>query len=174
MTNSSLPLPADALVAQLYDALRTIAHRELRRAGGAPTLQTTAIVNEAYLKLRKSEGWTSQEHFLGAAATAMRHILVDAARARLAAKRGDGIKAVPIDEARDAGSTDDGSLVLIDEALIALRALDERLARVVECRFFAGMTEEETGRVLGVSDRTVRRDWLQAKAWLYRELQGEA
>lgn len=163
---------ADRLVGPLYEALRDIAHRERRRAGAHQTLQTTAIVHEAYLKLRSAEGWVSREHFLGAAATAMRHVLVDAARARLAGKRGEGAKPLPIDEARDAAATDDRVLVAIDEALSELRGIDERLARVVEYRFFGGLTDEETARILGVSDRTVRRDWLQARAWLYRELSG--
>lgn len=173
MSEASSPPAADALVGQLYDALRDIAHRERGRAGRPQTLQTTAVVNEAYLRLRRAEGWQSREHFLASAATAMRHVLVDAARARLAAKRGDGVRAVPIDEARDALATGDDTLVRIDDALTALRAQDERLARVVECRFFGGLSEEETGKVLGISDRTVRRDWLQAKAWLFRELGGE-
>lgn len=160
----------DALTATLYDALRKIAHRERGRAGRPQTLQTTALINESYLKLRHSDGWTSREHFLASAATAMRHVLVDAARARLSQKRGSGIGAVPLDDNVDAPLPDDRETLQVGDALEALGRLDTRLARVVECRFFAGYSEEETARVLGISDRTVRRDWIQAKAWLYREL----
>jgi len=139
MNDSGKPPPEagfDAVTQNLYGELRSMAHRERRRAGNPQTLQTTALINEAYLKLHQSDGWSSREHFLGTAATAMRHILIDAARARMSLKRGEGV-------------------------------------RVVECRFFAGYSEAETGKILGVSERTVRRDWLQAKAWLYRSLQGE-
>jgi RNA polymerase sigma factor (TIGR02999 family) len=171
VSNESL-LGLDALTRSLYDALRKIAHRERARAGRPQTLQTTALINESYLKLRQSEGWKSREHFLGCAAIAMRHVLVDAARARLSLKRGEGISAAPLDELPEIAQVEDTDMIRISSALDALEQLDERLARVVECRFFAGYSEEETGRVLGISDRTVRRDWLQAKAWLYRELQG--
>lgn len=162
----------DALTSSLYESLRRIAHRERGRAGRPQTLQTTALINESYLKMRESDGWESREHFLATAATAMRHVLVDAARARLSQKRGSGVAAVQLDETFDAPLEDDRETVRINDALEALQQLDPRLARVVECRFFAGYSEEETGRILGISDRTVRRDWLQAKAWLYRELSG--
>ncbi len=162
----------DAVTQGLYDSLRSMAHRERRRAGNPQTLQTTALINEAYLKLHHGDGWENRGHFLGAAATTMRRILIDDARARLTLKRGEGVKAVQLDEARDAAATGDEELVRIDDALEALGKLDPRLARVVECRFFAGYSEAETGSILGLSERTVRRDWLQAKAWLYRELQG--
>ncbi|RDJ25430.1 RNA polymerase subunit sigma [Bosea caraganae] len=167
------PLQLDHLTRSLYDVLHTIAHRERLRAGRPATLQTTALISESYLKLRQSRGWNSEEHFLASAATAMRHVLVDAARARLSRKRGDGIRAVPLDEEHDElPEVDDGDVVRISDALAALEQVDERLVKVVECRFFAGYSEEETARILGISARTVRRDWLQAKAWLFRELQG--
>ncbi len=164
----------DALTGALYEQLRKIAHRERARAGRPQTLQTTALINESYLKLRDNDGWTSREHFLGTAATAMRHVLVDAARARLSQKRGSGVGPAPIDDVADVSQVEDRETVRVSEALEALERLDGRLARVVECRFFAGYSEEETGRILGISDRTVRRDWLQAKAWLYRELTEES
>ena len=167
------PIAFDAMTSGLYGALRSMAHRERARAGRPQTLQTTALINEAFLKMSKDDGWASREHFLGTAATAMRHILIDDARARLTLKRGQGVKAVELDEARDAAATGDEELVRIDEALEELARLDPRLAKVVECRFFAGYSEVETGKIMGVSERTVRRDWLQAKAWLYRALQGE-
>lgn len=161
----------DALMEQLYAALRQIAHRERLRVGRPQTLQTTALISETYVKLSQHPAWTSREHFLASAATAMRHILVDAARARLAQKRGSGQLAESLDESHEVGETPDADVVRIDEALQELRRLDPRLTAVVECRFFAGYSEEETSRILGISDRTVRRDWLQAKAWLFRALQ---
>ncbi|WP_133774194.1 ECF-type sigma factor [Enterovirga rhinocerotis] len=160
----------DALTASLYEQLRRIAHRERGRAGRPETLQTTVLINESYIKLRDAPGFESREHFLGTAATAMRHVLVDAARARLSQKRGSGQRAVQLDESTDAAASDDIDVVRVGEALEDLAKLDPRLARIVECRFFAGYSEEETGRILGISDRTVRRDWVQAKAWLYKEL----
>jgi len=162
----------DALTGKLYKALRKIAHRERLRVGRPASFQTTALVNESYIKLRQSHGWNSEEHFLASAATAMRHALVDAARARLSAKRGEGIVAVQLDDEHDIAAPEDDDVVRISEALAALQEVDERLVKVVECRFFAGYSEEQTARVLGISDRTVRRDWLQAKAFLFRELQG--
>lgn len=163
--------PVNALIGQLYDALRQIAHRERLRAGRPQTLQTTALISETYVKLSRHEGWNSREHFLATAATAMRHILVDSARARLAQKRGSGKVAESLDDVFEVGTVEDDDIVRIDTALKELRMLDPRLTAVVECRFFAGYSEEETGRILGISDRTVRRDWLAAKAWLFRALQ---
>ncbi|WP_374297437.1 ECF-type sigma factor [Sphingomonas sp.] len=154
----------------LYGELRRMAHRECRRAGSPATWQTTAVLNEAYIKLYRRGSWENREHFLGVAATAMRHILIDAARARLTAKRGAG--AVPIEELdwRGPMAGDDAEMIRLGDALKDLEALDPQLARLVDCRFFAGLDEAETGRVLGVSDRTVRRWWLQARAWLHGEL----
>lgn len=159
---------ADGLVAELYDELRTIAHREHYRAGMPQTLQTTVLISEAYMRLQRREGWASRQHFLACAATAMRHILIDAARARLTAKR--AAEVVPLNEATDTGATDDGELVRLGEALKALSGIDQDLARLVDCRFFAGFDEKETAQVLGISDRTVRRRWTQARAWIHREM----
>ena len=160
---SSVP-PADSLHESLYRELHDIARRERRRAGPQQTLQTTALISEAYLKLYRRDGWADQGHFLASAATAMRHVLVDAARARVAAKRS---APAPAD---DMPEDDDVTLVALDAALRALAERDPQLAKLVECRFFAGMTEAETAGVLGVTDRTVRRWWLQARAWIHREM----
>lgn len=174
MERTNPAAPIDLLINQLYAALREIAHRERVRVGRPQTLATTALISETYVKLSQHAGWNSREHFLASAATAMRHILVDAARARLAQKRGSGQIAQSLDDAFEVGAVEDDEVVRIDAALKELQQLDPRLTAVVECRFFAGYNEEETGRVLGISERTVRRDWLQAKAWLYRALQPDA
>lgn len=159
-----------ALVQVLYAELRDVASRERWRLGNAQTLQTTALINETWLKLHKVENWHDQTHFLRAAAIAMRQVLVDAARQRYASKRGSGQanETLSVAERMPAGS--DEEVLHVDEALRRLQALDPRLAQVVECRFFAGYSEQETSQALTISERTVRRDWLKAKAWLYVEL----
>ena len=160
----------DRLMTALYDELRTIARREHFRAGSPQTLQPTALVSEAYLKLANRDGWESRTHFLGHAATAIRHVLIDAARARMAAKRGTHVFADT--QALDRLTmVEDDELVRLGDALKALSALDANLAKVVDCRFFAGLDESETAAVLLVSDRTVRRWWTQARAWIYREME---
>lgn len=163
--------PADALVASLYDELRAIAGREHFRAGAPQTLQPTALINEAYVKLRKREGWESRTHFLGCAATAIRHILIDAARARMTSKREGQIYAFTerLDSLANA-VPEDGEVVRLGEALKTLSTVDPNLALLVDCRFFAGLDEQETATVLGVSDRTVRRWWVQARAWIHHEM----
>ncbi|UNK79202.1 ECF-type sigma factor [Sphingopyxis granuli] len=161
---------ADARIATLYDELKAIARREHYRAGGGQTLQTTALISEAYLKLNRREGWESERHFLGCAATAIRHILIDAARARMTAKRGAGEYAFTESLDSLAAAPEDEDVVRLGEALQRLARLDPNLAQLIDCRFFAGMTEEETAKILGVSDRTVRRWWLQARAWVHKEM----
>ncbi len=161
---------ADQLLPLFYDDLKRLAHRERSRVGAGATLQTTALVNEAYLKLRGAEGWNTDEHFLRAAALAMRHALVNHALARLAAKRGDGAPHVSITEGLGVAAEDDSAMVSLNEALVRLADTSLRLAQVVECRYFAGYDEVETARALGISERTVRRDWALARAWLHREL----
>jgi RNA polymerase sigma factor (TIGR02999 family) len=166
---------AQELMPAFYEELKRIAHRERTRVRAGATLQTTALVNEAFLRLRAGGGWTSETHFLRAAALAMRHALVNHAVARLAAKRGDGIATVPLNDALDvAGDDDDASIVALDDALDRLAKNSLRLAQVVECRYFGGYDDGETARALGVSERTVRRDWVLARAWLHRELDGGA
>jgi RNA polymerase sigma factor (TIGR02999 family) len=156
----------------VYDELRRLAHRHLARESPGRTLGTTELVHEAYLKLidQTRVEWTNRAHFMGIAATAMRRILVDRARSRRSIKRGGGHVPLSLDVIDL--STDERAdlLVELDEALDRLRELDPRQARVVECRFFGGMTEEETAEVTGLSVRTVTRDWAKAKSWLYREL----
>jgi RNA polymerase sigma factor (TIGR02999 family) len=163
---------ADELLPIFYADLKRLARRERTRVGAGGTLRTTALVHEAYLKLRGTRSWNDEAHFLRAAALAMRHALVNHAEARNAAKRGGGIPHLPLDEALDVGAASDETLLALDEALQRLARQSVRLAQVVECRFFAGFDERETARALGLSERTVRRDWTLARAWLYRELSG--
>ncbi len=158
------------LVEALYGNLKVLAHRERARVGRPVTLQTTALLHEAYLKLHRHPLWNDREHFLRAAAKAMRHVLVDSARARLRQKRGAGEAAQSLESAEHADQMPDDTVVELGEAMDRLSRLDPRLASVVECRFFAGYTDEQTAQALRLTDRTVRRDWTKAKAWLYREL----
>ena len=171
----------DGLFSLLYDELRSIAHRQRRRWQGDHTLQTTALVHEAFLKLVDQEriAAESRAHFLAMAARAMRHILCNYARDRGAQKRGGAMEHVALDESRgDAAPTGFASepsevLIALDEALAQLERIDPRQSRVVECRFFGGLTIEETASALRVSPRTVKRDWAMAQAWLHREMTAE-
>ena len=162
------PAAWDRLVPLVYSELRAIAHRQLHREQGGHTLSTTALVHEAYLKLAGQHhvDWRDRAHFFAIAATVMRRVLIDYARRRC---RGKNVTAV--EEAEPAAEARADVLVALDEALTRLAALDERLVRVVECRFFGGLTEEETAISLGVTARTVRRDWTKAKGWLRRALE---
>lgn len=161
----------DQILPLVYDELRRTARRELA-VRPSDTLSATGLVHELYLKFSRSEGagWQNRAHFLSVAAIAMRHILVDRARRRTAEKRGGAQRPITLDDGLVDGAHDPESLLELDEALNDLARLDERLARVVECRFFGGMTEEETAESLGITARTVRRDWTKAKAILYRAL----
>jgi RNA polymerase sigma factor (TIGR02999 family) len=164
---------ADELLPTFYAELKRLARRERYRVGAATTLQTTALVHEAYLKLRSSKGWNDDNHFLRAAALAMRHALLNHAQARLAVKRGGGAQHLSTAEQLPAAPEalgPDESLLALNQALERLAESSPRLARVVECRFFAGYDERETARALDLSERTVRRDWALARAWLHREL----
>ena len=161
---------ADRLLPLFYSDLKRLAHRERSRVGAGATMQTTALVNEAYLKLRASEGWNTDEHFLRAAALAMRHALVNHALARFAGKRGEGAPHVSITAGLGVAAEDDSALVSLNDALERLATTSMRLAQVVECRYFAGYGEGETATALGISERTMRRDWTLARAWLHREL----
>ena len=162
---------ADELVPLFYDELRRIARRVRGKVGGGATLQTTALVNETYFKLRGARGWTDDLHFLNAAALAMRHVLVNHAAAGVAAKRGSGARHLSLTAAEQMGADDDETIVNLNEALERLAAQAPRLAHVVECRYFGGYSEDMTARALQLSERTVRRDWTLARAWLHRELQ---
>ncbi len=162
---------SEVLIRQLYDELHIIARREHRRAGSPLTLQPTALVGEVYLKIRHRADWQSKSHFLGCAATAMRHVLVDAARARLSAKRHGQRESMTGALAEIASQvSDDEEMVRLGDALAALARHDPLLAKVVDCRFFVGLDEVETASVLGVSDRTVRRWWTRARAWIYDQM----
>ncbi len=205
-----MPLPPDDRITQLlvawsegdsgalenltpliYEQLRRLAARHLRREPAAQTLQTTGLVHEAFLRLvdQRSSRWQNRSHFFAIASSLMRRILVDQARARLAEKRGGGKADLRLDELSatlegrgeqllfeaqsDAGEqAARANLIGIDAALTRLDALDHRQAQIVELRFFGGLTVEETAQVLEISNATVKRDWMMAKAWLARELAG--
>jgi RNA polymerase sigma factor (TIGR02999 family) len=161
---------AAELLPLLYEDVRLLARRERRRVSAGATMQTTALVHEAYLKLLSAAQFNDREHFLRAAALAMRHILINHARDRVADKRGGGAQHLDIDDAPEIGIGEAHALVEINDALGRLAAMSPRLAHIVECRFFAGYTDEQTAQALGLTDRTVRRDWVKARAWLRREL----
>lgn len=176
-----VPAPADEeaqlrqtaaeLVPLFYADLRRLARWVRYDTRASETLQTTALINEAYLKLQATPSWSNRQHFMRAAAMAMRQVLVDSVRARLTQRRGEGAPHLPLEEAEHLASQDSDERVLaIDEALQTLASLNPRLGQVVECRYFAGYTETETAEVLGISVPTVQRDWAKARAWLYREL----
>jgi RNA polymerase sigma-70 factor, ECF subfamily len=166
----------DKLTPLVYDELRRIAHRYVRRERNGHTLQTTALVNEAYVRLAGSKNiaWQNRAHFFAATAQVMRNVLIDHARRRLFAKRGGQVQQVAMDEAVSAMTEQRADeLVVLDEALDELAKMDERKARVVELRYFGGLSLEETADVLDVSLMTVRRDWRAAKAWLFRRMKDE-
>lgn len=163
---------AAELLPAFYQQLRRIAHRTRARLGEGQTMQTTALVHEAYLRLGQSRSFVDETHFLRAAALAMRHALINYAQSRVAVKRGGGGQHVTLSNIADLTVETDEGLLALDEAMDRLADEDPRLADVVECRFFGGYGEEETARTLGMSLRTVQRDWLKARAWLFRELGG--
>lgn len=156
----------------VYDELRKLAGAYLRRERADHTLQSTALVHEAFLRMvdQQAVEWQSRAHFFGIAARLIRQILVDHARARRAQKRGGDALTLPLDEALAVPERKSVDLVALDDALSALARLDERQAKVVELRFFAGLSIEETAEALRTSAATVKRDWVVAKAWLLREL----
>jgi len=160
------------LVPQVYQELRRLAKRQMRGENPDHTLQTTALINEAYLRLvdLRNIQWQNRAHFFALCARLMRNILVDFARSRHYAKRGGGAHAVSLEEALVVSPSHSTDLVAVDDALKALAKIDDRKARVVELRFFGGLTVEESAEVLKVSAETIRRDWRLAKVWLLREL----
>jgi RNA polymerase sigma factor (TIGR02999 family) len=167
----------EALVPRVYDELHRQAHRYLRGERHNHTLQTSALINEAYIHLagQKDVQWQNRTHFFGIAASIMRRILVDYARTQQRVKRGGNNQALPLDVALSvvAEMTNEQTkidLILLNSALDKLSEIDERQARIVELRYFSGLTLEETARVLDVSEMTVKRDWNVAKAWLRREI----
>lgn len=162
----------ERLVPLIYEELREIASREMRKERGEHTLQATALVHEVFLRFLGASdlSWQSRAHFMHIAAQAMRRILVDHARARRAEKRGGDLVRVTLDEQLRAPDGEVADAVDIDDALRRLGALDERKARVVELRVFAGLSVEDTARVLGVSEPTVKREWRFARAWMQKAL----
>jgi RNA polymerase sigma factor (TIGR02999 family) len=162
----------DKLLPIVYEELRRQAARYLRRERPGHTLQTTALIHEAYLRLidQRSVRWQNRAHFFAISAQLMRRILVDHARSRQAAKRGGSNIKLPLEEEMIASAGREVDMVALDEALERLAAMDPQQSRVVELRFFSGLSVDETAEVLGVSTRTVKRDWNVAKAWLRREI----
>lgn len=165
----------DQLLPLVYGELRRIARRQLRRERAGHTLQPTALVHEAYVRLvgQGRVDWQSRAHFFGVAAQVMRRILVDNARRHKAEKRGGGLQFEPLDEAAPAVTPDAISVLTLDQALGRLEAVDRDLARLVELRAFGGLTIEEAAQVLNVSASTAKREWRTARAWLTRELEVE-
>jgi len=161
---------AEQLMPLLYPDLRRLAKGERRRVRAGETLQTTALIHEAYLKLNRSSSFNDRSHFLRSAALAMRHLLINHARDRIAAKRGGEAVKVSLEFAESVVLPDDETLLEVNEALERLSTVSPRLAQIVECRYFAGYDDAETAQALQVTDRTVRRDWVKARAWLRREL----
>jgi len=162
------------LVPLVYEHLHRLAASYMRRERPEHTLQPTALVNETYLRLipQADTTWENRAHFFGVAARLMRQILVDHARARQAGKRGGLVEKLPLDQALEFSPARSWELIELDDALKSLGQLDPQQARVVELRFFGGLTVEETAEVLGISPRTVKRDWRLARAWLHGELSG--
>jgi RNA polymerase sigma factor (TIGR02999 family) len=165
----------DQLMPLVYEELRRLAHRYMGRERVGHTLQTSGLVNEAYLRLidQTQVHWQNRAHFFGIAAQMMRRILVDYARSRGHAKRGGGARQVSLDEVALVSEARAADVVALDAALMGLSEFDERKSRIVELRFFGGLSIEETAEVLSVSPGTVMRDWTLAKAWLRREMMAE-
>ncbi len=162
----------DSLVPVVYKELRRLAHCELRKERPNHTLQSTALVHEVYFRLvgQNLPQWESRAHFFAIAAQLMRQILVDYARRRCASKRGSGVCMLTLDDAVALRQRKDVDVVAVDDALNTLAELDSRQSRVVELRFFAGLSLEEISEVMGIATATVQRDWTAARAWLYREI----
>jgi RNA polymerase sigma factor (TIGR02999 family) len=162
----------DEMIPLVYKELRRLAHHYMRRQRQDHTLQTSALINEAYLRLvdHKNMRWQNRAHFIAVSAQAMRRILVDYARARGYDKRGGGAQKVALDEAMVVAQAKSAEIIALDEALSDLASVDERKGRIVELRYFGGLSVEETAEVLGVSGVTVMREWRSAKLWLMRAL----
>ena len=173
--NERQPPPAQELAPQVYDELRRLAAAYMRRERPGQTLQATALVHEAYLRLAGAgTPWTDKRHFVGIAARSMRQILVERARARGAQKRWAGLDRVTMTDALAVAADAEAMLPALDEALTRLEQVDAEQARIVELRYFAGLSIEETADALGMSPATLKRRWALARAWLFRELSGEA
>lgn len=164
----------DEILPHVYDELRRIARRYRAKERGEHTLQTTEIINEAYLKLlnQKDKDWQDRSHFFAVASRVMRNLLVDYARTKNYQKRGNGAEKVSLEDVALFTPEPDEKIIALDDALNRLAKFDERKSRLVELRYFGGLSAQETADVLGVSEITVKREWLKAKAWLYNELAG--
>lgn len=164
----------EQLMPLVYGELRRMARRYMRQQSPGHTFQTTELIHEAYLKLarQESQNYQNRAHFFGIAAQAMRHILVDYARARHSRKRGGWQERVTLDDSFGSASAASDDILRLDEALTNLAAIDSRKSRVVELKYFGGMTNEEVATALGVSPETVKRDWRFSRTWLLRELSG--
>jgi RNA polymerase sigma factor (TIGR02999 family) len=164
--------PLDELIGFAYQELRAIAHRRLAARGGNGTLSTTALVHEAYLKLvdHPQSKWRDRSHFFAVASLAMRHVLVDSAKARATLKRGGARHRITLDDVDIAIDDQADALLQLNDALNQPAEVEQRLAKVVECRFFGGLSEEEIAGALGITVRTVRRDWVKARVMLQRVL----
>jgi RNA polymerase sigma factor (TIGR02999 family) len=162
----------EELLPMIYNELRRLAHNFLYHERPGHTLQTTALVHEAYLKLidQRDARWQNRAHFFAIAAQAMRRILIDSARRHTAAKRGGGGDKVSLDEAENISFEVDSGLIALDEALDELAELDPQQSRIVELRYFGGLTIEETAEVMGLSPATIKREWAMARAWLHQVL----
>ena len=160
------------LMPLVYDELRDLAKRYMRRENSSHTLQTNALVNEAYLRLvnQQAVDWQNRAHFFAIAAQVMRHLLVDHARSKQYAKRGGGAVQVTLDEGLAVSDESSVELLALHQALERLEKIDHRKSKIVELRYFGGLSTEEVAEVLGISEITVKREWAKAKAWLYREL----
>lgn len=163
---------ADGLLPIVYDELRRLAHGYMRNERSDHTLQATALVHEAYIQLVdwKNVSWQNRAHFFAAAAKLMRKILVDYAREKNALKRGGGVRTIALDEALSFPNRKEVDLLVLDDALEELHQFDPQQSKIVELRFFGGLTIEETAHALGISDSTVKRDWQIAKAWLFNKM----
>ena len=166
----------EELLPLIYNELRRLAHNFLYRERPGHTLQTTALVHEAYLKLidQRDAHWQNRAHFFAIAAQAMRRILIDSARKHTAVKRGGGAEKVSLDEVAEISLEPDRSLLALDEALNALAEIDPQQSRIIELRYFGGLTIEETAEVLKTSPATVKREWAMARAWLYKAVTGSS
>ena len=169
------PTALNQLLPLVYAELRRVAARQLRRERADHTLQPTALVHEVFIRLvdQRQVDWQNRAHFFGVSAQVMRRILVDHARRHSASKRGDGLRCVSIDDAKDVPASNEMPVLALDHALSRLEAVDAELARIVELRAFGGLTIEEAAHVLNGSHSTAKRDWRTAKAWLTRELGAE-
>ena len=166
----------ESLIPLVYEELRSLAQHYLRRERPNHTLQTTALIHEAYLKLvdQRAVQWQNRAHFFGVAAQLMRRVLVDYARQRAADKRGGGVDLLPLEDSMAIGVSNQIDMIAVDDALNRLATVDPDQVRLVELRFFGGLTIEETAEVLGWSSGSVKREWTVARAWLQREISGAA